>query len=193
MNLSDYIAKRQSVLVVATGPTRVLANAWRPCFGAVATVQQACTELYGIDYGLFMDWQPTLGCVSAFGRVNQFICPEELLSLDDQNDRRTLEQCGIPRERAITFPVNLHRGDRDKAFECVVKGELYFPWTTGPVMIHALALMGYRSIFCLGHSDMDGTVPPHYQRFRKMCEDTADAIGHHLGCRVRFWKPGDTP
>lgn len=194
MNLADFVRRKRSALLIATGPNRVLAPAWRPHFDVVATYHQSCLDYQGIiDFGTFVDWQLALSCTAGFSRIQTFLCPENLLSLHDQNDRRSLEEVYIPRERAVTFPVNLMRAGRDRADECVQSGELFWPWYGVPATLHILAMLGYQSIFCLGCSDMEGQVGEAYRQARYLNEVTADAIAERFGCRVSFWCPGMTP
>jgi hypothetical protein len=183
-----------SVLVVATGPSSQLALDWSAHFDAVACVQQAGVTFRGLmDYLLVMDWQVARDIATCFDAADCFICPEKLLSLHDQNDQRSLEWAGIPRHLAITFPVDLHRADNDKAWEQVRADKMFSPWITTPTLLSALSLIGFREMFVLGCSDREGKIGLGYERKRLVTEYTAEALNHEAKHKVHFWTPASDP
>lgn len=193
MLLPDFIKRRQSALFVATGNSNECVGDWLPHFQAVVVHQQALLAVPGpIDFMTCITWEPVLASREEFHRVKTFLCAEPLSGSGDQNITRTIEEVGIPLDRAVTWPRKFYACRLDSAFEAVTAGIPYMGWGSA-VTIHLLALFGYRDIFCLGHCDREGVVPSVYRGMRDGCDFAAVAVAQKFGCRVGFWEPGMTP
>lgn len=196
MDLAIHIRRKRSCLFLATGPSKIYAPEWIPHFDTLVTMQQALLDVsIDVDYATFIDWDviDTFSLCDAFPRVRRFLCPEVLMHSGDVNNIRTLEEVGIPRERAVTWPRILNRGDRGDADRCILREGVPFFVCGTPVTIHILAMLGYQEIFCLGHNDLNGEVEGYYRLPRSSCEVAADAVAERYGCRVTFWMPGMEP
>jgi hypothetical protein len=191
----DWLQRRRSCLFVASGSSRRFLRVWRPHFDAVAVHQQTALYVPGrIDFATFINHETAEMARPAFKRIKWFLCAESLSGTTNEtlNVTRSPEECGIPTARTVTFPRRFYACTRDADHWIGETDTIWVAWGSA-VTIQLLAMMGFRWIFCLGHSDDKGEVHPPYVPLRTACECAADAVADRYGTRVVFWTPEHTP
>ncbi len=192
--LPDFLVRKQTALFVATGPTIDLVPDWLPHFSMVATFQQAALSVPGvIDYGVFINYEVAEETATAFPRITTILSPHILPSRDTNAKVKTPGEVCIPATKSVTWPHRWYGCERTGADQ-VIGGtrEVWQCYGSG-VVIHLLAMLGIRWIFCLGHSDHQLIVDGLHVPLREACEFAADAVAVRYGCRVVFWTPEHTP
>lgn len=193
MEFRDFADRRRSALFVATGSSNEFVRDWLPHFDTVAVHQQAVKAVPGpIDFMTCINWPPVMACQSEFERVHTFFVMDPLSENVEMDNTRNIEECGIPLDRVVRWNRRFFSCSREADHWINNNDHPYAAWG-GAVTIHLLAMLGYRWVFCLGHSDREGKVPILYEGVRYGCECTADAVGDRYGCRVVFWMPDHTP
>lgn len=192
MQWTDFLKRQRRALVIGRGPSAARAPLYLPHVGYVVTVNEICLDVPGeIDLAAFVDSENIELAKPAFGRIRRFLCPHTVHIREWRYDETlTPAKVGIPGDRLVEYPWKYTHPNRDAILEEFVSGQpcLCLTITTA---LHAVAMLGFRDIWCIGTEDLDGTVKGAYVPIRASTELFALVIDERFGTRTRFWNPVD--